>query len=110
MNYLQIFMRIARVETDRESHPNFMDKGLRDFELELRGIALSAQDVARQALIYFCLEEGRFNGFMPGIRAVWKFLKQCGISPANPVQAFQDLNDIMEDCSEEMIQKWLDSL
>src|SRR6266404_5938307 len=100
MSYLRIFMRIAVQVNSRASHPNFYDKGLRDFELERRGTNLSARDIARQALVYFCLEDGRFNGFMPGILAVMQFLKECGIGPADSTQAFRDLRDILEDCTE----------
>ncbi|HLN33298.1 MAG TPA: hypothetical protein VK395_36560 [Gemmataceae bacterium] len=111
MDYLRTFMRIAVQVGGQGSRPNFRDRGLRDFELERRGKRLSPQGIARDALVYFCLEEGRFNGFVLGIKAVLQFLSECKILPADPRQVYQDLGEILKaHCTPEMIQRWLDSL
>jgi len=111
MDYLRTFMRIAVQVSGQGSRPNFRDRGLRDFELERRGKRLSPRDIAKDALVHFCLEEGRFNGFVLGIKAVLQFLSECKILPANPKQVFQDLKEILEGhCTPEIIQRWLDSL
>jgi len=75
------------------------EHGLRDFLLDEVSANDRPADIAAKALRYFCVEEGRFNGFLVGLETAIQFLNEQMIRPANESQrviAFQDLKKILD--------------
>lgn len=101
-DHVRHFKAIAAQVADRHGFSFgacLTDHGLRDFLIEVAAGGDSPADMAAKALVWFCVEEGRFNGFLVGLETVLQFLAEQLGGPQNSterVAAFKDLRSILE--------------
>ena len=97
--YTASFKRIAAQVADREGvrMATFIgERGLNDFLIDHSGNT-DVADFAARALLAFCVEDGRFNGFIVGLKTVLQFLGQQprgALLGAGMKQSLGDLHQI----------------
>jgi len=71
---------------------------VREFCSDHLSEADDAFEVAAKILKDFCVEDGAFNQFMPGVQLAMAFLDATGSAPQGPelIQAFKDLKHLLE--------------
>lgn len=65
--------------------------------------------IATNILDYFCMEEGRFNGFMPGVRLAIGFLEKTMSGPEDQQQrqrCYADLKAVLAEGKLEPLVQW----
>ena len=68
-------------------------------------------DIAAHALLAFCVEEGRFNGFVVGLKTVLQFLAEQ-LKPPGPAadmkQSLSDLHQILgSEPTLDSVKQWI---
>jgi hypothetical protein len=88
------------------------ERGLVDFLLDQAANA-DAIDLAGRAILYFCVDEGGYNGFEVGVMRCVSFLDEVMPSPptgAARARALKDLFSLMKISPEpEAIKRWVQS-
>jgi len=88
------------------------ERGLGDFLLDQDANA-DAIDLAGRAILYFCVDEGGYNGFEVGVMLCVSFLDEVMASPptgASRAQALKDLFALMKGPPTlEAIKRWVES-
>jgi hypothetical protein len=70
----------------------------------------SATLVGAKIIAHFCVEDGRFNGFLPGIQLAILFLNQYLNKPGQMEAALKDLRKLLDSSpSVEGIHQWIES-
>jgi hypothetical protein len=109
--HLFLFKRIAAQVAHQEgfSMRAFInDRGLDDFVEEAAQNGYVPAEVAARALETFCMEEGRFNGFMVGLKTALGFLDEILSGPRDKQKCFTDLRQIMAEGGRwEQFLKWV---
>ena len=92
-------------------HAEFRRRGflVRDF-LDQIEESDTAMFVGAKIIAHFCVEAGRFNGFLPGIQLAILFLDQLLKKPAQMDAALKDLRKLLDSSpSIESIRQWIES-
>ncbi|MGO9469875.1 MAG: hypothetical protein ACLQIB_30505 [Isosphaeraceae bacterium] len=88
------------------------ERGLGDFLLD-QGANADPIDVAGRAILYFCVDEGGYNGFEVGVMVCVTFLDEVMPSPptgAARAQALKDLSALMKSSPTlESVKRWVES-
>jgi len=80
---------------------------LSDFLIDQVTDSDTPADIAAKALQHFCIEEGEFNGFLPGVQIAVQFLTES-YSDFPPHQCLADLRAILEAGGDEgAIRQWV---
>jgi hypothetical protein len=113
--YVVSFKRIAAQVAHREGvgMGTFIgDRGLNDFLIDQSENA-DVVDIAGKALLAFCVEDGRFNGFIAGLKTVLQFLSEHMEAPAAGAslnRCLVDLHQVLASGpTESSIKTWITS-
>jgi hypothetical protein len=86
------------------------DHGLHDFLIDANTRCSGPAEIAAYALQYFCLEGGKFNGFLVGVQTAIAFLDEHLTGPAQKQQCLVDLKDLLNaGASYQQLLGWVQS-
>jgi hypothetical protein len=89
------------------------EHGLQDFLLDEVSDDDGPAEIAAKALHRFCVEDGRFNGFLVGVETAIVFLNERMTRPENASQravAYQDLKSVLDGGGQiSSIERWIES-
>jgi hypothetical protein len=109
------FKQIAAQVADRDGvrMATFIgERGLNDFLIDHSGNT-DVADFAAHALLAFCVEDGRFNGFIVGLKTVLQFLGEHLQAPALGTGMKRSLGDLHQVLGSQptldSIKQWINS-
>ena len=95
-------------------HGNFRRQGgsLRDFLQNRVHESDTATDVGAKIIEYFCIDDGKFNGFVDGVRLAITFLDAVATWTADEAhrrQSLKDLKHLLSVGDMNAIHRWVDT-
>lgn len=89
------------------------DHGLNDFLIDEVQPGDDPAEIAAKAIFYFCVDDGRFNGFVAGVEMTIQFLGETQRVPLERQQmavALRDLKSILDtNATAKAIRQWIDA-